>query len=238
MCSKPKVFWIYAKRIITRWAIMENALSVWNFPVMDQPRQPVSSNHDAFNLHHSIPSIMLTANPKPATTRFGNLAPKPLNIARRWIDLIVKSCKAVIRFDVFRHIVFSESRALQGCGFHASRIAILAGLAICVSGCSVIRELKSPPFPYAMISHERVIGVEAAVPSSTSGSVLKFRLGIVTHTLQLIPTATNAMHIPTISDDFVYGQTFSLSPDTSVKESLQTGWSGQPPPLRMKFGPP
>lgn len=106
-------------------------------------------------------------------------------------------------------------------------------------GCSIVAELKRPPFPYTMISHERIIGVEAAVPSTTSGSVLKFRFGIVTHTLHLIPTATNEMHIPTISDDFVYGQTLSLSPDTSVKESLQTGFNpSNVPPLRLKFFDP
>jgi hypothetical protein len=106
------------------------------------------------------------------------------------------------------------------------------------TGCSMVKELKAPPYPYTVIAHSRVIGVEASIPNQAGDSVFKFRLGIVTQTLQLIPCSTNKLFIPSISDDFVFGQTFSLSPDTSVKESLQTGWSGDvPPPLRLNLFP-
>lgn len=101
-------------------------------------------------------------------------------------------------------------------------------------GCSMVRELKKPPFPYAIVSHQRLVGVEAAIPNNAGDSVFKFRLGIVTHSFYLLPCATNKIHIAPISDNFVFGQAISLSPDTSMRESLQTGFEGPPPPLQLK----
>lgn len=98
----------------------------------------------------------------------------------------------------------------------------------------MVRELKKPPFPMAVIAHDRVIGLEASIPNQAGDSVFKFRFGIVTHTLQLLPCATNRIYIAPISDNFVFGQALSLNSDTSVRESLQTGFDGTPPPLQLK----
>lgn len=102
-------------------------------------------------------------------------------------------------------------------------------------GCSVIKELKRPPFPYVVLHHTRAIGVEANVPNQAGDSVLKFRLGFFSDSWSLIPCCTNSqgqMSIPTISDSFKFGQVISLTPDTTVSEVLDTGWSGQPPAAR------
>lgn len=106
-----------------------------------------------------------------------------------------------------------------------------------LAGCSMVKELKRPPFPYGVISHQRVVGLEAAIPNQAGDSVFKFRLGVVTHSFYLLPCATNRLFIPPISDNFVFGQAFSLRPDTSLRESLQTGFEGPPPLLHLKvFG--
>lgn len=118
-------------------------------------------------------------------------------------------------------------------------VFLLPFLAFLLGGCTVVKELKSPPYPYTVIHHSRVYGVEAAIPNQAGDSIFKFRLGLVSDSVELIPCSTNRIYIPAISDDFVIGQTISLSPDTTIKESLQTGWTGDaPPPLRLKFEPP
>jgi hypothetical protein len=113
---------------------------------------------------------------------------------------------------------------------------ILTLLAVlCCSGCaSVVKELKSPPHPYAVTHHTRVVGIEASVPNQAGDAIFKLRLGFFSDSTSLIPCATNALSIPAISDTFRLGQN---GLDTSITEDLQTGWSGQPPTPRLIFRP-
>lgn len=100
-----------------------------------------------------------------------------------------------------------------------------------LSGCvGVVRELKKPPFPYSVTHHSRIVGIEASVPNQAGDSVFKLRLGFFSDTFSLIPCATNALSIPTISDTFKLGQN---GIDTTITEDIQTGWSGQAPTPRF-----
>jgi hypothetical protein len=98
-------------------------------------------------------------------------------------------------------------------------------------GCaSFVKELKKPPYPYAVTHHARIVGIEASVPNQAGDAVFKLRLGFFSDTTSLIPCATNALSIPAISDTFRLGQN---GLDTSITEDLQTGWSGAPPTPRF-----
>lgn len=107
-----------------------------------------------------------------------------------------------------------------------------------LSGCTaVVRELHKPPFPYTVIHHSRAVGVEATIPSQTGDSILKFRLGWFSDTIQLIPSCTNSagnLSTATISDDFKLDNSISLSPTTKIIESLTTGFTGTPPAPRFQ----
>lgn len=67
--------------------------------------------------------------------------------------------------------------------------------------------------------------------------MFKIQLGWGSHTWTVVPVSTNEIFTATVSDTFSLGQ--GISPfNTAIREDLQTGWKGQPPPLRMKFDPP
>ena len=101
------------------------------------------------------------------------------------------------------------------------------------AGCSVVKELHSGQYPYALTHHARAVGIEASVPSQTGDSLLKFRLGFFSDTFSMIPTSTNKLEIPAISDTFKLGNDISLTPSTTITEDLQTGFDPvNPPPPR------
>jgi hypothetical protein len=109
-------------------------------------------------------------------------------------------------------------------------------LILCCGGCSVVKELHSGPYPYAVLHHTRAIGIEANVPNQAGDAVFKLRLGFFSDSWSLIPCATNALTTAPISDQFRLGYSFT---DTTITEDLVAGWQGQPPQPRYNvFCPP
>lgn len=111
------------------------------------------------------------------------------------------------------------------------RVLLLLPLVLC-SGCvSFVKELKKPPFPYALMNNERAVAIEASVPNQAGDAIFKLKVGFWSHHTSLLPCSTNQMYIVTVSDNFKLGQS---GLDTSITESLETGWAGAPPPARFQ----
>lgn len=101
-----------------------------------------------------------------------------------------------------------------------------------LTGCvSFVKELKKPPFPYALMNNERAVALEVSVPNQAGDAIWRLKLGFWSHHTSLLPCATNQMYIVTVSDNFKLGQNGF---DTTITESLETGWTGQPPPARFQ----
>lgn len=112
-------------------------------------------------------------------------------------------------------------------------IGVLVGFAglTMLCGCApLIRELKKPPFPYALTHHTRVVGIEATVPNQAGDAVFKLRLGFFSDVTTLLPCATNQVYAPPFSDRFKVGES---GLDTTITEELNTGWKDAPPPPLM-----
>lgn len=83
-------------------------------PVVDQPRYTMRQSQFATHLKSSVSSPSVVPIPQPAFvwTCFRDLAPKSLNVLRRWVDLILGGWDAVRRF-IHRVVVFEFSDALS-----------------------------------------------------------------------------------------------------------------------------
>lgn len=103
---------------------------------------------------------------------------------------------------------------------------------VVLCGCaSIVKEIKSPPFPLIITHHTRVVGIEANVPNQAGDSVFKIRLGFFSDTTTLLPCSTNEMHAPAFSDRFKVGES---GLDTTITEEVNTGWKDQPPPPMLR----
>lgn len=109
------------------------------------------------------------------------------------------------------------------------RALFVIPLLLCGGCVSFVKELKRPPFPYAITHHTRVVGIETSVPNQAGDAIFKLRLGFFSDSISLLPCATNEIHIVNVSDTFRLGQSIS---DTTITEDLVTGWNDQPPPSR------
>lgn len=113
---------------------------------------------------------------------------------------------------------------------------MLAAALLPLCGCvGVVREMKAPPFPYAVMHQSRVVGLEMTVPNQAGDAVLKVRIGFVSDAVHLLPCATNKVYIPAVANSFKLGSEVSFSPTTTIVEDLTTGWDGdKPPPPRFQ----
>ena len=111
---------------------------------------------------------------------------------------------------------------------------LIALALVALTGCSLVKELKAPPFPVTVLHHTRAVGLEANIPNYTGDSILKVRFGFFSDSWELIPCSTNPIYAPTISDTFTLGGDVGLSLDTHIAEDIQTGWTGPAPSPRLK----
>jgi hypothetical protein len=224
--SKKKVGRVHARRGV---ASVKNLKANRNVAFEDEPRKSVGTEIGTFEVKASVAGGEFPSNPEPALLRFGLscVFPKAFNVALGWIDLARGLGKDFGRFT-HSSIMFGFSEGLS---------LIATGLcALIMCGCaSVVKELKRPPFPMAVLHHTRAIGIEANVPNQAGDSVFKLRLGFFSDSWAMIPAATNDLHMPAISDQFRLGYSFT---DTTITEDLQTGWRGQPPPPRYQLFKP
>ena len=103
---------------------------------------------------------------------------------------------------------------------------LIALLAMPLCGCTAfVRELHTGPYPLTLAQHSRVIGIKA----SYQGYGLQ--LGFVSESVTFIPSSTNKLYLPPMDDSFALGQSWT---DTSIKESIVTGYEGNPPPARFQ----
>lgn len=105
---------------------------------------------------------------------------------------------------------------------------------IFLTGCSIQKFNKPPGWASIVSNHERFFGFNADIPAS-GGSIFRVQLGWGSHTLSVIPVATNRVYAATVSDLFSLSQ--SISPtDTGIKESLQTGFDAMNvPPVSLRL---
>lgn len=79
LCSKPKVIWSNAERII---ASVKNSFSVWNWSVVENPTSPVSFDESRFFGALSNPAVSVSfryaPGPNPAPISLDDLLPKAL----------------------------------------------------------------------------------------------------------------------------------------------------------------
>ncbi len=114
----------------------------------------------------------------------------------------------------------------------ALKIIATVLIASSLCGCaSFIKEMKSPPYPYAATHHTRAVGIEATVPNQAGDAVFKIRLGFFSDTTTLLPCSTNEIYTPAFSDRFKLGES---GMDTTITEEINTGWKDQPPPPMLK----
>ena len=69
LCSKPKMFWFYARRII---APMKYVKTFWYFSILNNPRNAMSAS--PINRVKSSVALCLCTNPKPTVRSFLNVA--------------------------------------------------------------------------------------------------------------------------------------------------------------------
>lgn len=78
-CSQPKVFWVYARRIIFRRTIVKNAQSFWNWSSMNNPRSKMSPNALfgwSSTCDISIPKRTFASSPNPTFFSFPDFGPE------------------------------------------------------------------------------------------------------------------------------------------------------------------
>lgn len=104
-CSKEQMCWIYAERIIT---FMQDALPLWNRPIVDQPRHAMSNLRVVLNRPRSVSSGICATSPIPTTPKFGTvglywsvfiyLSEEALKSDWREIDFLCFAVKSAVRF--------------------------------------------------------------------------------------------------------------------------------------------
>lgn len=108
-------------------------------------------------------------------------------------------------------------------------------LLLCTSCVSVVRELKSGPFPVLLKHQARATGFEAEIPNQTGSTIVKVRFGFFSDSFYFVPCSTNKLYCAPIADDFTLGDQFSFTPSVQIKESSIFGWEGvTPPPARFQ----
>jgi len=83
--SKKEMTWVDAWRIIAQ---MKNKYTLWDFPLVDKVRKPMSANSLLIDPERSISIIKLTAGPEPAPFRLVNMKKKSIFVCHipRWIN--------------------------------------------------------------------------------------------------------------------------------------------------------
>jgi hypothetical protein len=104
--------------------------------------------------------------------------------------------------------------------------SVFAALALVfMTGCvAYVKELHKGPYPYTHEEHESVLGIDL------SYAQYGLKLGLIRHHDLYLPNCTNRLYTATFDDTFSMGQSWS---DTSVKESIVTGYEGPPPAARF-----
>lgn len=107
----------------------------------------------------------------------------------------------------------------------------LLPLLVLLSGCA-IEKFNAPSAGYAsaVVHHARFFGFKVGYSGYSA------MLGWGSDTFQVVPVSTNALHTATLSDTFSLGQDFNPLA-TSIKEDVQTGWTGAAPIPRLKLFP-
>lgn len=101
MRSKPKMFWIAARLIISTGTIVKNKLTVWNRAFVKNPANPMCSYLGIVRGEQSIsrPSVRSSSPSLPQPTRFSffNLGKKRLNLLwGKSLSFLLSSRKLVL----------------------------------------------------------------------------------------------------------------------------------------------
>lgn len=92
-CSKPKMFWIYARSNIT---FMANIKTFWYKTINNLIRKPMSLDMLSKQSKISVPTAIFSPIPKPASRRFFNVFKKSNDwITSKFSDrILVMACSA------------------------------------------------------------------------------------------------------------------------------------------------
>lgn len=110
--ANPKMFRIYARRVISSWAVVKNVKPLWNWPYIYYPASSVSEKGGLSNF---IPQYSISANGHP-------LSPQPTRIG--FVYFSPKTGNKASRYSLRMKVLvgkFSHSSVFAGSGYRPNR---------------------------------------------------------------------------------------------------------------------
>ena len=111
VCSKVKMLWIDARRVVLNWTVVENLHSFWNWTIVKYPACSVGQNVTTTHSNRSVSKRHFVSGPYPAPNRAGilvHLGPKS-----HW-EVVGKTLRAEVFDSNFDHKLSNRLVLLTG----------------------------------------------------------------------------------------------------------------------------